>query len=65
MDVVLQILLEVITVADKLENTVQFGVGFWINRVASEIVRRLCKSQLECGHPGNSFLTWFRRVYSR
>ena len=45
-DVVSKILLVVITVGDKLENTVQPGVGFGINRVAGEIVPSLCMSQL-------------------
>ena len=39
---------------------VQLGLGFCINRVASEIVTSLCMSQLECAHPGN-FL-WNRRT---
>ena len=45
-DVVSKFLLEVITVSDKLENTVQPGVGLCINRVAGEIVPSLCMSQL-------------------
>ena len=45
-DVVLKILLGATTVADKLQNTVLPGVGFWFNRVAGETVSSLCMSQL-------------------
>ena len=50
-DVVSKFLLEVITVADILENTVQPGVGLCINRVAGEIAPSLCIEELTRGDP--------------